>query len=668
MVLTVLTGTVLRADLDWGGGGARFLVYDGGPLSGDSAVAILLSADAGGAIGVYDQGLDVSALLTPGRTVQVGQKQSTVLAVSQDFKDGYLPNAGLPDITQATMEAFGVGVGVTVYMVVIDGVDNPATEALAGARATSVSLYENGNATQPATTYGSVFPMPTSLILPDGATVTVYCDLLPGVTVTLDSPLSGLVTSDAFYSTVSGTALGCRYSLNGAAWIECVSPMLSITLGGLEDGVQVLRVLGGDGMGRWQPERAAEVYSWTVDTVGPAAPVVSGSTPTTQVRPSWSWTSQGGGNGTFRYKYESGGVDAWMTTSTTSFQPAEALSDGVYTLWVQERDDAGNWSDTGSAAIRVDTTPPIIIGVDDFSGTGTAYTWNWDALDADSTVLYRHALTRGTSWIPIGDFGQAVSATADGVGVWFLHVQAMDSLGNVSDVVTAQATLGDRYTIHGTLSYDGVHAGELVLDVFTEPGCEMAVARQVVAQDEQGAFGCDLPVGTYYLRAFCDVNGDGLLGPGEPSGLYGEENGDGVAATVLLPDDAALSFDIVLELWVDYELAIGWNLISFPGTPTGLTPAGLRETVPGVVSIWSGCAVRGPPRACGGLEPLRRGDPGGGSGRLLRPVRPRSGRRDQHPPTVLVLGRSAVPNGQAARAGDGILGLRQMMYEFRNRK
>ena len=51
------------------------------------------------------------------------------------------------------------------------------------------------------------------------------------------------------------------------------------------------------------------------------------------------------------------GSGATQTTGTT-FTPGSALSEGLHTLYVQERDSAGNWSSSGSHAIVIDTTPP----------------------------------------------------------------------------------------------------------------------------------------------------------------------------------------------------------------------------------------------------------------------------------------------------------------------
>ncbi|MEY4630145.1 MAG: hypothetical protein RIQ81_265 [Pseudomonadota bacterium] len=96
--------------------------------------------------------------------------------------------------------------------------------------------------------------------------------------------------------------------------------------------------------------------TFVIDTIAPTAPSVSGTTPTNNTTPTWSWTSGGGGNGSYRYKLDSSDFSSGATTTTsTSYTPGTALSAAVHTLYVQERDDAGNWSASGSFAITVDT-------------------------------------------------------------------------------------------------------------------------------------------------------------------------------------------------------------------------------------------------------------------------------------------------------------------------
>ncbi|MBI5148023.1 MAG: hypothetical protein HZA37_02625 [Parcubacteria group bacterium] len=129
------------------------------------------------------------------------------------------------------------------------------------------------------------------------------------------------------------------------------------------------------------------VYSYTVDTTAPTAPNITGTTPTNDTTPTWSWTSGGGGNGTYRYKLDNSTLTTGATETTSlSYTPTSALSSGNHTLYVQERDSAGNWSSSGSKTITIDTTPPKVTltaspNPIDYGGSSTL---SWTSDDAVS--------------------------------------------------------------------------------------------------------------------------------------------------------------------------------------------------------------------------------------------------------------------------------------------
>jgi hypothetical protein len=115
---------------------------------------------------------------------------------------------------------------------------------------------------------------------------------------------------------------------------------------------------------------------------------VSAATPTNDTTPTWAWIRGGGGSGAFRYRLE-GPADAWTETTVGSFTPETPLTDGVHTLYVQERNATGDWSASGSFAVTVDTTTPTVVDVsatraDGTYGSGTAI---------DITVGFSEAVT-----------------------------------------------------------------------------------------------------------------------------------------------------------------------------------------------------------------------------------------------------------------------------------
>jgi hypothetical protein len=122
---------------------------------------------------------------------------------------------------------------------------------------------------------------------------------------------------------------------------------------------------------------ATSNFTVTGDTTAPTAPSVSGTTPTTDTTPTWSWSPGGGGNGTYRYKLDSSDLTSGATTTTsTSYAPVSAISEGSRTLYVQERDPAGNWSSSGSRAIVIDTTAPTFTFYPDNGTTGVSVSVN----------------------------------------------------------------------------------------------------------------------------------------------------------------------------------------------------------------------------------------------------------------------------------------------------
>jgi PKD domain len=178
----------------------------------------------------------------------------------------------------------------------------------------------------------------------------------------------------------------------------------------------------------------------TRDTVPPSAPVFAGGDTTMNTKlPTWSWTSGGGGNGTFAVQL---GAGTAQELTTTTFTPAAPLNDGIYTLTIRERDAAGNWSAWRSKTITIKTTGP---GAPTFSSLTTASptndktpTWAWisSGVIGGGSGFFRWSVTTPT---PVTDSGIATSFTPLGElidGTYTLTLQERDALGNWSSPVT----------------------------------------------------------------------------------------------------------------------------------------------------------------------------------------------------------------------------------------
>jgi len=160
---------------------------------------------------------------------------------------------------------------------------------------------------------------------------------------------------------------------------------------------------------------------------------VDGIDHTPSTIPVWSWTSSGGGSNQYRYKldrigryWESDASDPggyygsaetvidWTETTDISYSSSGLDDKYEYTMYVQERDEAGNWSDSGSKSIWIDTdytSEPAITrdGLYLRNADDRSVTWNWTTgLGNPATEKYRYRLVNSSStdviaWTDLAD-------------------------------------------------------------------------------------------------------------------------------------------------------------------------------------------------------------------------------------------------------------------------
>ncbi len=179
----------------------------------------------------------------------------------------------------------------------------------------------------------------------------VYDTIAPVVTGLADDDLP--TQSKAWIWGGSKEVIRFRYLIDtspGGAPAGAYSAVTTATQAG-GDGLHYLHVQARDDAGN---ESGVVTVRALLDNTAPTPPRVTGSTPVHISIPTWSWSSGGGGNGAFRRQLDGTAVTAWTETTATAFTPAAPLSEGPHTLYVQERDAAGNWSVSGSSAIEVD--------------------------------------------------------------------------------------------------------------------------------------------------------------------------------------------------------------------------------------------------------------------------------------------------------------------------
>ena len=199
-------------------------------------------------------------------------------------------------------------------------------------------------------------------------------------------------------------------------------------------------------------DSAKNTYSATItvtlDQTAPNRPTVKGSwVPVNTLTPAWSWASgQGGGNGSYRYRLDNPDMSASAATTDTFYTAPTNLNSGAHTLYVQERDEAGNWSPSGSFAVRIDTTAPPAPSLSVAPASPTANprpTWSWTGGVGDAYRYYRYKLgnddfrsggkdTTGTAFTPATGFTD---------GTYTLYVQERDSAGNWSASASVPITI-----------------------------------------------------------------------------------------------------------------------------------------------------------------------------------------------------------------------------------
>jgi hypothetical protein len=205
----------------------------------------------------------------------------------------------------------------------------------------------------------------------------------------------------------------------------------------LDVGMHVLYVRERDAAGNWSPAGQAQVE---IDTAGPSAPNVVGTSPTSSL-PRWTWSSGGGGGaGVFRHRLGEADFPADAPESRdTVFALASAANGTTYTLFVQERDAAGNWSPAASHGIKYDLTrPTVAISLPQASGT---------FITREETVRISGTCT-GPNGIAAVEYtldgGAAVALTLGTGGSWTLSSLAIPN-GRTSVIkVIATDNLGNQ--------------------------------------------------------------------------------------------------------------------------------------------------------------------------------------------------------------------------------
>ena len=164
------------------------------------------------------------------------------------------------------------------------------------------------------------------------------------------SPTNSTSQSITFSGAESNGTFQCK--LDSAAYASC--PSSPITLSGLTNGSHTYSVIQTDAAGNVS---AAGTVSWTIDNVGPAAPTVTRTSPSTSPTPLSTQTITYSGaepGGTFQCKLDAG---AWSPCPSSPVA-LSALSDGSHTYAVAQTDAVGNVGSASTVTWTVDASAP----------------------------------------------------------------------------------------------------------------------------------------------------------------------------------------------------------------------------------------------------------------------------------------------------------------------
>ncbi len=232
----------------------------------------------------------------------------------------------------------------------------------------------------------------------------------------------------------AGAAVECRLVQDGVPgpWATCASGDLRTLT---TDGRYTLEVRQTDAAGNTSAVGTSPSYLY--DATAPAQPsVVAPASPTSRLRPTWSFSSEAGAVASCRVARASALVQDWLPCTSPFSLDLTGLPDGAYVLQVRVTDPAGNTGTVGEAAPYVlDTTAPdapVVTGPGGPSPlVAPTFTWTGEAGTGAVCQLLLDGVAQGSAGTTC--FSPYVPRLSQD-GQWVLTVQLFDLAGNRSAV------------------------------------------------------------------------------------------------------------------------------------------------------------------------------------------------------------------------------------------
>jgi MYXO-CTERM domain-containing protein len=277
---------------------------------------------------------------------------------------------------------------------------------------------------------------------------------LPDTTIVSGPPSLTNATSATFdfSSPEAGATFEC--SLDGAAFTSCSDP---VTFTGLSDGAHTLQVRARDAAGTVDASPAS--YSWTVDTVAPAVPVVASPAPGSTVdtlTPAITGSAEPNSTVTVIIDGTEVGTVRADASGNWSYTPTTPLTTGPHEVRVRATDEAGNSSPTTAPStftVVQDTSAPETNITSGPSGTTPERTATFEFSSNEPGVTFECSLD-GAAYTPCTS---PVTFTDLAEGEHTLQVRARDAAGNV-DATPATRTWTVDPNVGGDIAFlgDGV--------------------------------------------------------------------------------------------------------------------------------------------------------------------------------------------------------------------
>jgi len=155
----------------------------------------------------------------------------------------------------------------------------------------------------------------------------------------------------------------------------------------------------------------------------------------------WTWQSSEAET-TYRFLINQKNKAQLTGPFTEQNSASIANKDGKYFLHVQAKDAAGNLSQITTVYCILDNTRPVVTNLSDSPKPIKTKSWKWSASDTDSLLLFRYSIDQNKTATLSNKFTKITTASIkDKDGRWYLHVQARDRAGNMSDIKTVSVLL-----------------------------------------------------------------------------------------------------------------------------------------------------------------------------------------------------------------------------------